>query len=407
VALVVGNSAYQNTSKLDNPKNDAADIAAVLTKHGFEVIEGFDLDKRVFDRKVLDFAAALKGSDVGVFFYAGHGLQVAGQNYLVPTDAKAEAAETLDFEMVRVDIVQRIMERLTNTNILFLDACRDNPLARNLARSMGTRSLEVGRGLAQVEAGIGTLISFSTQPGNVALDGTGRNSPFAGALVKHLGSSSDDLSAILISVRNDVMKETQRKQVPWEHSALTGRFYFGAAQAAPIPAPNPLQDAQLVEAERAWNAIKDTSSIGLLEAFITRYKGTFYGEFALARLRELQAKLILTPPNPAPRGSPAEDHPFDGRWEARITGGHDCPAKTGRYAFAIVGNVVERWGGLVSADGELTFITPAILDRNVRLQHVLRLVGDSGSGRYRAIGYKCIGTEVVRRISKSDSFNKN
>jgi len=138
VALVVGNAAYLHTAKLANPKNDATDVVAVLKKHGFVIIEGFDVDKAAFDRKVLEFAAALRGADAGVFFYAGHGLQVAGHNYLVPIDAKAEAAETLDFEMVRVDVVHRIMERQTNTNILFLDACRDNPLARNLARSMGT-----------------------------------------------------------------------------------------------------------------------------------------------------------------------------------------------------------------------------------------------------------------------------
>jgi Caspase domain len=455
VALVIGNSAYQHTAKLDNPKNDAADMVAALKRHGFEVIEGIDLDKRGFDQKVLDFAAALKGADVGVFFYAGHGMQVAGLNYLVPTDAKAEAAETLDFEMVRVDVVQRIMERLTNTNILFLDACRDNPLARNLARSMGTRSSEVGRGLAIVEAGIGTLISFSTQPGNVALDGTGRNSPFAGALVKFMSSSNDDLSAMLIAVRNDVMKETQRKQVPWEHSALTGQFYFretpASAPAAPpsqpdqaelerawkfiketndqaqleafikrfpdtpyavmararleelktkvAPAPAPSQDAQLLNAERAWSAIRDTSSVGMLETFITRYKGTFYAELAEARLRELQTK-----PTQPDLGSPrslAEGHPFDGKWQARMTGGDACPARTGRYNFVIANNVVERWGGSVNASGEVTFVTPSILDRNVRLQHVLRLVGRSGTGRYRAIGYKCIGTEVVRRMSTS------
>jgi len=237
VALVVGNSAYQHTPRLVNPKNDATDVAASLKTHGFQVMEGFDLDKAAFDRKVRDFAATLKGSEAGVFFYAGHGLQVAGQNYLVPVDAKAEGAEALEFEMVRVDIVHRIMERQTNTSILFLDACRDNPLARNLARSMGTRSSEVGRGLAVVESGVGTLISFSTQPGNVALDGVGRNSPFAGALVKHITASNDDLSAILIGVRNDVMKETQRRQVPWEHSALTGRFYFNAASQTPSPQP--------------------------------------------------------------------------------------------------------------------------------------------------------------------------
>lgn len=228
IALVIGNSAYLHTGRLANPKNDATDVAAALANHGFQVIDGYDLDKAAFDRKVRDFAVALKGMEVGLFFYAGHGLQVAGQNYLVPVDAKAEGAEALDFEMVRVDVVHRAMERQANTNILFLDACRDNPLARNLSRSMGTRSSEVGRGLAALESGVGTLISFSTQPGNVALDGVGRNSPFAGALVRHLSSPADDLSAILIAVRNDVMKDTQRKQVPWEHSALTGRFFFKA-----------------------------------------------------------------------------------------------------------------------------------------------------------------------------------
>jgi uncharacterized caspase-like protein len=206
IALVVGNSAYQHTPRLDNPKNDASDISAALKKVGFQVIEGFDLDKPAFDRKVRDFAEALSGAKVGVFFYAGHGLQVAGHNYLVPVDAKLSTAAALDWEMVRLDLVQRTMERETETNVLFLDACRDNPLARNLARAMGTRSSDIGRGLAATEAGVGTLISFSTQPGNVALDGAGRNSPFAGALAKRVAASNEDLSALLIDVRNDVCR---------------------------------------------------------------------------------------------------------------------------------------------------------------------------------------------------------
>jgi flagellar biosynthesis GTPase FlhF len=271
VALVIGNSAYQHTPKLINPKNDAVDIAAAFKKHGFEVIEGLDLDKVAFDRKVRDFAVALKSADVGIFFYAGHGLQVAGQNYLVPIDAKAEGAEALDFEMVRVDVVHRIMERQTSTNILFLDACRDNPLARNLARSMGTRSADVGRGLAVLESGVGTLISFSTQPGNVALDGTGRNSPFAGSLIKNIATGNEDLSAILISVRNDVMKDTKRKQVPWEHSALTGQFYFSAPKAA--------LDQQMELA--FWNTVKDSDEPAVVKTYLERYpEGTFA---ALAR----------------------------------------------------------------------------------------------------------------------------
>jgi formylglycine-generating enzyme required for sulfatase activity len=303
VALVIGNSAYQHTPKLINPKNDATDMVAELKKYGFQVLEGFDLDKAGLERKVRDFAVALQGAQVGVFFYAGHGLQVAGHNYLVPVDAQLSTASTLDFEMVRLDLVHRTMEREAQTNIIFLDACRDNPLARNLARAMGTRSTEVGRGLAAVESGVGTLISFSTQPGNVALDGAGRNSPFAGALVKQLSTSNDDLSAILIGVRNDVMKETHRKQVPWEHSALTGRFYFNAA--AQSTQPPQAAPARLTEAAEAWGAVKDATNIAALEAFILRYKDTFYADLARVRIEELkkQQVAIAAPPAVPPKAN--------------------------------------------------------------------------------------------------------
>ena len=235
VALVIGNSAYQHTGKLANPKNDAADVSAALKGHGFHVIEGFDLDKTAFDREVRDFATALVGAEVGLFFFAGHGLQVSGHNYLLPVEAELTSPDALEAETVQLDAVHRVMAQHSKTNILFLDACRDNPLAANLGRSMATRSVQIGKGLAPaeirkglapVEAGIGTLISFSTEPGNVAVDGMGRNSPFAGALAHHITSSSTDLSAILIAVRNDVVRQTQGKQVPWEHSALRGRFYF-------------------------------------------------------------------------------------------------------------------------------------------------------------------------------------
>lgn len=235
VALVIGNSAYRHAAELDNPRNDAADIGAAMEKLGFQVIRGLDLDKSRMDQTLRHFAEALKGASIGAFFYAGHGLQVSGKNYLVPIDAKLTTAEALDFEMVGLDVVQRIMEAATETNILFVDACRDNPLSRNLARAMGTRSAAIGHGLTAQEAGAGTLISFSTQPGNVASDGTGtRNSPYAGALIRHIATPSKDLSAILVQVRREVMANTGKAQIPWEHSALTSDVIFapGAGGAA-------------------------------------------------------------------------------------------------------------------------------------------------------------------------------
>jgi uncharacterized caspase-like protein len=230
VALVIGNSAYLHAPELANPKNDAEDLATALRKLEFKVIKGLDLDKARMDRAIRDFAEAAKGARIGVFFYAGHGLQVGGRNYLIPIDAQLKTADALDFEMLGLDVVQRTMEAVSDTNVLFVDACRDNPLSRNLARAMGTRSAAIGRGLVAQEAGAGTLISFSTQPGNVALDGIGsRNSPYAAALAKHIGTQEKDLPAILIQVRRDVMMATAKRQIPWEHSALTAEIRFSAA----------------------------------------------------------------------------------------------------------------------------------------------------------------------------------
>jgi hypothetical protein len=213
--------------------NDAGDMAKALTEVGFEVILGLDLKKPEFDAKVREFARALEKADVALFFYAGHGLQASGKNYLVPVDAALRVERDLDFEAVSVDFVlkQMELEREGKTNVVFLDACRDNPLARNLARSMGTRSTAVGQGLAQVQTGVGTFIAYSTQPGNVALDGQGRNSPFTAALTKGLKDPGRNLTSVMIEVRKDVLAATEGKQVPWDHSALTGEFYFQLAAA--------------------------------------------------------------------------------------------------------------------------------------------------------------------------------
>ena len=253
VALVVGNSAYKQANPLANPVNDANEIASALKASGFDVILGVDLDKRTFDAKVRDFAELLGSADVAIFFYAGHGLQVAGRNYLIPVDARLQGERDLDFDAENLDFILKQMElgRADKTNIVFLDACRDNPFAQNLARSMGTRSASIGKGLAQVDTGVGTFIAYSTQPGNVALDGKGKNSPFTAALAKHVREPGRDLTSVMIEVRKDVLAATDGKQVPWDHSALTGEFYFQptaaqqrSATTAPNEAPSPAAPAQ-------------------------------------------------------------------------------------------------------------------------------------------------------------------
>src|SRR5215831_15874426 len=244
VALVIGNSAYQHAVALANPVNDATAMGAALKQVGFAVLLGLDLDKRTFDGKIHEFAQVLNDADTALFFYAGHGLQVAGRNHLVPIDAQLNSERDLDFEAVSLDFVlkQMELEREGKTNIVFLDACRDNPLARNLARSMGTRSAAIGQGLAQVQTGVGTFIAYSTQPGNVALDGEGHNSPFTEALARGLRLPDRNLTAVMIEVRKEVLAATGGKQVPWDHSALTGDFYFHLA-AAPGSLPRPDADS--------------------------------------------------------------------------------------------------------------------------------------------------------------------
>jgi uncharacterized caspase-like protein len=262
VALVIGNSKYSEAVPLTNPANDANDLAAALKTAGFEVILGLDLDKRGFDAKVRNFADLLDGSDVAVFFYAGHGLQVSGRNYLIPVDARLGSERDLDFDAISLDLVLKQMElgRGEKTNIVFLDACRDNPFRGNLARSMGTRSANLGQGLAQVETGVGTFISYSTQPGNVALDGKGRNSPFTEALAKHVRESDRNLTSTMIEVRKDVLAATGGKQVPWDHSALTGDFYFNL-KAAKANEGAPARSTTLDEAAAKKADVERTEAI--------------------------------------------------------------------------------------------------------------------------------------------------
>jgi len=222
VALVIGNGDYRSAPRLTNPTNDAADMSAALRKLGFDVVDGKNLDRRGVDDAIRTFGRKLDRADLAAFFYAGHGLQVAGKNYLVPIDARLERPGDLALDAVDVGVVLAQMEAEQRVNLIFLDACRDNPLARSLARSLGARSASVGQGLASIQSALGTMIVYATQPDNVALDGEGRNSPFTAALLKHVGDSGIDIATVIRRVRAEVVTATGQKQVPWDHSSLIG-----------------------------------------------------------------------------------------------------------------------------------------------------------------------------------------
>ncbi|HEV7306450.1 caspase domain-containing protein [Ensifer sp.] len=294
VALVIGNATYQNVAPLPNPGNDAADMAAKLEGLGFEVVRGRDLDLEGVRRAVRDFVGRLDGADLALFYYAGHGLQVDGENYLAPVDAKLGSQVDLEFEAVPMNLILTAMERSTRVNVVLLDACRDNPLAVNLARSMGTRSASVGRGLAKVGTGIGTLIAFATQPGNVALDGAGRNSPFTSALLKHLGQPGRDITRELIDVRRDVLAATGGKQVPWDNSSLTGEVVLKPATGSEPTLAKERNGEQAAELAY-WETIKDATDRDLFDAYLTQYPQGVFASLAKAKIQIIDRAAAAKP----------------------------------------------------------------------------------------------------------------
>jgi uncharacterized caspase-like protein len=264
VALVIGNGAYQNAPALPNPTNDSTDMTAMLKTLGFTVIGGNDLDYATMGARIGEFEEIARTADVTLFFYAGHGLQVNGRNYLVPINAKLERESSLQFEAIDAETVLRSMSGPGKTAIALLDACRNNPLSRSFARSLGvSRSTAVSQGLAVPSiTGGGMLIGFATAPGDVAADGQGRNSPFTTALLKNIGTPGLEIQQFMTRVKADVFSLTKETQEPWHNSSLRNEVYLVAPLASPPPAPSLPTD------EADWNAVKDAGSIEALDAFM-------------------------------------------------------------------------------------------------------------------------------------------
>ncbi len=298
VALVIGNSSYQYAPHLPNPTNDAEAMAAMLQKLGFEVAKGIDLDRAETEMIIREFSKTLPGADVALLFYAGHGIQVGDRNYLIPVDAQLADETDLHFEATDLNLVLEVMAREPRVNLVFLDACRDNPFAQTLARSMGsTRSTSIGRGLAIVDASAGSFIAYATDPHQVALDGNGTHSPFTAALLAHMESPGLSISDMMIEVRNDVLIATQQKQRPWDTSSLTSPFYFAPAVAvattetASSASSGNVGPVQAVDKEVVfWQSIQDSNSQAQFQAYLDQYPNGTFAALARTRIEELKAK---------------------------------------------------------------------------------------------------------------------
>jgi hypothetical protein len=225
VALVIGNAAYRHGGALANPRNDAADTAAALKRAGFETIVGLDLDRAGMEDAVIRFSRAARESDVALFYYAGHAMQHSGINYLMPVDARLQDEADLR-RIIRVDQIVADLQQAKNLRILILDACRDNPLAEEFKRSVGsTRAAPVQNGLAKIDSPRGMIIAYATQAGRTADDGRGRNSPFTTAFLKHI-EAPDEIGMVFRRIASDVYKTTSQAQLPELSLSLIGEFYL-------------------------------------------------------------------------------------------------------------------------------------------------------------------------------------
>lgn len=240
LALVIGNSQYQHVSALPNPARDAQAMASVLQGLGFQVTTVTDATRRELGRKVLEFGRSTPGAEVALVFYAGHGIQVDGTNYLVPVDAALLDDLALSEEAYQLDDLLNAVGS-AKTRLIFMDACRDNPFSSTMKRTVATRS--IGRGLARVgsKAG-GTMIAYATSPDDIAADGDGLNSPFTSALLKFLPEAGVEIGQVMRRVRSEVARDTANRQIPWVSESLFGTLYLGGEPRAAL-APSPASAA--------------------------------------------------------------------------------------------------------------------------------------------------------------------
>src|ERR1700687_3468308 len=285
VALIVGNSTYKNATQLMNPVNDAAAVAAVLKSAGFDVVDT-RLDLQVADMRhaLRDFADQAREADIAVVYYAGHGIEIDGTNYLIPTDATLERDTDVYDEAFSLDRVLLAIEPAGQLRLVIVDACRNNPFAEAMKRTVGARA--ISRGLARIEPAMSnTLVAFAAKAGSTASDGNSKNSPYAIALAKYIATPGLDLRRVFGFVRDDVMKATGNRQEPFVYGSLGGEDVpLVPAKATAVPA-NPQVDIR-----RDYELAQQIGNKAALNAFLAQYPDGFYADLARSQLAKIAAE---------------------------------------------------------------------------------------------------------------------
>ncbi len=287
VALVIGNSAYEHTRRLPNPKNDATAIAESLKRLGFDSVT-LKLDQSYGPMRdtIRAFGREARNADVALIYYAGHGLELGRLNYLVPVDAKLETDDDLRFEAVTLDDVLLSVRRARQLRLVILDACRNNPLSTSMEVAGGvTRS--VSRGFGRIEPSGDVLVAYAAKHGTVAEDGDGSHSPFASALLQHMSTPGLEVNFLFRKVRDSVRKATNRRQEPFTYGSLGGESVY----LVPPPVDDfkkPSAKVPLSPAAQAWEAVKQTEDPAVLDAFLKEYPNGVFAALAKSRLKKLK-----------------------------------------------------------------------------------------------------------------------
>ena len=311
VALVIGNSAYRTVPALTNPMNDADEIGNALDRLGFSVTRINNATHDRMRRAFLEFGRLARGAEQAVVFYAGHGIEVGGENWLLPIDAELRSDIDVEHEAVGLKGVMLTVESASRLGLVILDACRNNPFAAKMKRSVRTRS--VAQGLVHVEPNANVLVAFSAKDGTLAADGDGRHSPFAAALLRHIETPGLEINFLFRSVRDDVMRATNREQQPFVYGSLSKDAIY-LKPAAPMNAASPPTSPPAAPATPTpdfelayWSSIKDSTNASEFESYLKAYPNGVFAPLAKLRIAELKRKAVppqrvtTTPPGPAPK----------------------------------------------------------------------------------------------------------
>ena len=312
VALVVGNSTYEHIGRLPNPANDAADLSAALRRLGFDVTVAQDAGRTALTEALRAFTRRSAGADVALVFYAGHGMEMDGVNYLLPVDARLERDTDVRYETVTLDDVLAATAG-AGLRLVILDACRNNPLARSMTRTVRTRNVSNGAfgDLDDALLGDETLVAYSAEAGTVADDGAGRNSPYAAALLAHLEEERLEVGMLFRRVRERVLNATDGRQRPHEYHSLLREHYLGVAPVGgglasaggaggPVVAASGSSPVLAQQETVFWESVRESANPAELEAYLARWPNGVYAPLARTRVAALRPEAVVDPPTVLP-----------------------------------------------------------------------------------------------------------